>query len=90
MAEKQANEYSNRNITDNVYEQLADQLNALPNGFPRTASGVEIRLLKKMVDTLKGEASIERQPAMEGQRMFIILSPITSQQTKVKEEVKEA
>jgi len=50
MAEKQANEYSNRNITDDVYERLADQLDALPNGFPRTESGVEIRLLKKMVE----------------------------------------
>jgi len=48
MTEKQANEYSIRNITD-VYERLADQLDVLPNGFPRTESGVEIRLLKKMV-----------------------------------------
>jgi NAD-dependent dihydropyrimidine dehydrogenase PreA subunit len=50
MAEKQANEYSNRNITDDVYERLADQLDTLPNGFPRTESGVEIRLLKKVVE----------------------------------------
>ena len=35
-------------ISDEVYERLADQLNALPNGFPRTESGVEIRLLKKV------------------------------------------
>jgi len=33
---------------DRVYERLADQLDALPNGFPRTESGVEIRLLKKI------------------------------------------
>ena len=33
---------------DEVYERLADQLDALPNGFPRTKSGVEIRLLKKI------------------------------------------
>jgi len=49
MADKQANECSNRDITDGVYERLADQLDALPNGFPRTESGVEIRLLEKMV-----------------------------------------
>lgn len=36
-------------IPDDVYERLADQLNALPNGFPRTRSGVEIRLLRKIV-----------------------------------------
>ena len=49
MAEKQVNECTNQNVNDDVYEQLADQLDALPNGFPRTESGVEIRLLKKMV-----------------------------------------
>jgi len=38
----------NIDLTDAVYEKLADQLNALPNGFPRTKSGVEIRILKKI------------------------------------------
>ena len=37
-------------FTDEVYERLADQLDALPNGFPRTESGVEIRLLKRMAE----------------------------------------
>jgi len=32
---------------DESYERLADALDALPNGFPRMPSGVEIRLLKK-------------------------------------------
>ncbi len=32
-----------------VYEQLAQALDRLPNGFPRTASGVEIRILKKII-----------------------------------------
>jgi ferredoxin len=31
----------------NVYERLADALDALPHGFARTPSGVEIRLIKK-------------------------------------------
>lgn len=30
------------------YERLADALNALAGGYPRTASGVEIRMLKKV------------------------------------------
>lgn len=30
------------------YERLADALNRLPNGFPRTAGGVEIRILEKI------------------------------------------
>src|SRR4030042_6456661 len=33
---------------DLVYEHLAEALDRLPNGFPRTASNVEIRLLKKI------------------------------------------
>ena len=35
-------------MTDEVYEGLADALDRLPNGFPRTPSGVEIPMLKKM------------------------------------------
>lgn len=31
-----------------VYELLADRLDAIPNGFPRTQSGVELRLLEKL------------------------------------------
>jgi electron transport complex protein RnfB len=33
---------------EEVYEQLAEALDKLPNGFPRTSSNVEIRLLKKI------------------------------------------
>jgi len=33
---------------DSAFEQLAEALNRLPNGFPRTESGVEIRILKKI------------------------------------------
>lgn len=35
-------------MADEVYEQLADALDKLPNGFPRTPSNVEIPLLKKI------------------------------------------
>lgn len=31
---------------DNMYEKLAEALDALPNGFPRTATGSDIKLLK--------------------------------------------
>ncbi len=33
-------------MSDTVYARLADALNALPNGFPRTQSGVELRILE--------------------------------------------
>jgi len=40
------------------------------------------RLLEKMMEVLKGTVSIERQPMMEGSRMFMILTPLSSQQGK--------
>lgn len=35
-------------MTDDVYEHLADTLDRLPSGFPRTPSNIEISLLKKI------------------------------------------
>jgi len=35
-------------MTDDVFERLAEALDRLPNGFPRTDSGVEIRILQKI------------------------------------------
>jgi Na+-translocating ferredoxin:NAD+ oxidoreductase subunit B len=35
-------------MTDDVFERLAGALDRLPNGFPRTDSRVEIRILKKI------------------------------------------
>jgi len=40
------------------------------------------RLLEKMMEALKGTVIIEKQPIMEGSRMFMILSPMTTQQVK--------
>jgi len=33
---------------DEVYEKLADHLNRLPEGYPRTPTGVEIRILRRL------------------------------------------
>ena len=35
-------------VNDNIYGQLAEALDRLPNCFPRTKSNVELRLLKKL------------------------------------------
>ena len=35
-------------MTDEVYSRVAKALDALPEGFPATESGVEIRILKKI------------------------------------------
>jgi predicted Rossmann fold nucleotide-binding protein DprA/Smf involved in DNA uptake len=42
-------------MTDTVYEQLADALDRLPNGFPRTPSRVEIELLKRIFSPEEAE-----------------------------------
>ena len=45
------------------------------------------KLLQRMTETLNENASMERQPIIEGKRMNIILTPITK--AKAKEEIKE-
>ena len=40
------------------------------------------RLLEKMMEVLKGTVAIEKQPMMEGSRMFMILAPLPAQQAK--------
>ncbi len=46
-------------MNDDVYERLAEALDKLPNGFPRTPSNVEIRILKKIFSPR--EASLASQ-----------------------------
>jgi len=41
------------------------------------------RLLQRMTESLKGVASLERQPAMDGTRMVMVLSPATAQKAKL-------
>lgn len=35
-------------MTDEIYSRLADAMDRLPNGFPRTPSNVELKILKKI------------------------------------------
>jgi hypothetical protein len=35
-------------MVDEVYEKLAQKLDAFPSGYPRTESGIELKLLEKM------------------------------------------
>jgi electron transport complex protein RnfB len=35
-------------MTQDAYERLADALDHLPNGYPRTSSGIELKILKKI------------------------------------------
>jgi translation initiation factor IF-3 len=52
-----------------------------------------VKLLQRMADTLTETASVEGQPAMDGRRMHVILTPGAAQKQKtekIKEEVKES
>ncbi len=42
-------------MVDEVYQRLAQVLDTLPNGFPATDSGVEIKLLKKIFSPEQAE-----------------------------------
>lgn len=42
-------------MKDDVYEKLATHLNNLPAGFPRTESGVEIRILRRLFSEEEAE-----------------------------------
>jgi electron transport complex protein RnfB len=46
-------------LSHDVYEKLAEALDKLPNGFPRTASNVEIRLLKKIFSMEEASLAIK-------------------------------
>ena len=48
-----------------------------------------LKLLQRMIESLKDVASLERQPVMEGRRLHIILAPATTQKAKIREEIKE-
>jgi electron transport complex protein RnfB len=52
-------------LPDDVYEQLSDALNRLPNGFPRTPSGVEIKLLKKIFSSEEASIAARLTGSME-------------------------
>jgi NAD-dependent dihydropyrimidine dehydrogenase PreA subunit len=51
-------------MTD-VYRRLAKKLDELPNGFPATDSGVEIRILKKIFTPDEAEMTLKMRPMPE-------------------------
>jgi len=56
-------------MTEEIYRKLAERLDAIPNGFPATESGAELRLLAKIFTP--GEAALasvmrlSREPAAD-------------------------
>jgi electron transport complex protein RnfB len=56
-------------MSQDVYRKLAQRLNAIPNGFPSTESGTELRLLAKMFApeeaALASQMRLGREPAAD-------------------------
>jgi H+/Na+-translocating ferredoxin:NAD+ oxidoreductase subunit B len=52
-------------MADDIYEQLADALNRLPNGFPRTPSNIEVRILKKIIAPEEAALVVQLSGQME-------------------------
>lgn len=52
-------------MNSHVYEQLADALDRLPNGFPRTPSGVEIPLLQRIFSPEEASLASRLSGSME-------------------------
>jgi electron transport complex protein RnfB len=56
-------------MTEDIYRRLAQRLDAIPNGFPTTESGVELRLLAKIFTpeeaVLASAMRLTREPAAD-------------------------
>ena len=50
---------------DNVYKRLAAKLDALPNGYPSTESGVELKILEKIFTPDEAEMALQIRPVPE-------------------------
>ena len=52
-------------VTDEIYHRVAKVLDALPNGFPSTPDGLEIKLLKKVFTPDEAELFCDLKPGLE-------------------------
>ena len=56
-------------MSEDIYRKLAQRLDAIPNGFPSTESGAELRLLAKMFTpeeaALASVMRLSREPAAD-------------------------
>ncbi|MBM3151575.1 MAG: 4Fe-4S ferredoxin [Chloroflexi bacterium] len=52
-------------MTENPYERLADALDRLPNGFTRTPSGIEVRILERIFPLEEAQVACQLTGRME-------------------------
>jgi NAD-dependent dihydropyrimidine dehydrogenase PreA subunit len=69
---------------DIVYERLAEALDRLPNGFPRTPSNVEIRVLKKIFSPEEASIASQLSGSMESCEVASMRIGLTTDQTDAK------
>ncbi len=57
-------------MAKDIYERLAQHLDDLPAGFPRTDSGVEIRILRRLFTPQDAELAVHLTPILEEARVI--------------------
>lgn len=74
-------------MDESVYESLAQALDALPNGFPRTPSNVEIRILRKIFSPEEASLACRLGRAWEPPEVICerITLPVEQTEAKLKE-----
>jgi ferredoxin len=70
-------------LSNHVYERLAESLNKLPNGFPRTSSNVEIRILKKIFPPEEASIAGQLTGSMESVKVIAKRVGLPAEKTKV-------
>ena len=71
-------------MSDHIYEQLAEALNKLPNGFPRSPSNVEIRVLKKIFSSEEAALASQLKGSMESVEAIANRIGLPPEETEVK------
>jgi electron transport complex protein RnfB len=74
-------------MNDEIYERLAQALDRLPNGFPRTASNIEIPMLKKIFT--EQEALLASQLSKKVEKADAIAKKIGQPVEEVKKRLKQ-
>ena len=58
-------EFKKDTIMSDVYRRLAERLDSLPNGFPATESGLELRILRKIFSPEEAEMALKMRTTPE-------------------------
>jgi len=71
-------------MSDEVYERLAAALDRLPNGFPRTPSGVEIPLLKRIYSAEEAQLASQLSGEMEPLEVIAERAGLTNHEARTR------